>query len=648
MKTKSDYCGKDVRQHLYVVSFIAAIVLVGSYWYIKYYQQGKGIYSSAQEARSLPVSPDGGILGQRMMGQSAVAPQMDAPFFPQGASPGPMGVQVAARSFRDVAALLKQSVVNVSATRNYSPQATGPTAGLGQGFNAPQQNNGAQFATPFTGMGVESIGSGIVVTSDGYILTNFHVVDKASEVFATVFSSSGSTNYPAEVIRLDEARDLALLKIEPVMALRPAPLGDSNQLQVGDPVIAIGSPFGLDQSVSQGIVSSKRKSVMIEGVMHKNLIQSDAAINQGNSGGALVNEFGYLVGVNTAIYTTTGAFNGVGFAVPINDAREFLDESIMVPNMKPKFGKRAAAIVPPPPIAANAACPHENRGLCANCHSMFPVNSQQQGMPGGPASSGQFATGPGGAVGLNMAQATGAVSPTVNASWIGMDLVSVDQALAAQLQSPIAFGACAARVFSASVAAGAGLLPGDVIFKVDGRRVESSAQLMEVLSAYGTGKSVRLSVYRNGQRQDFNMTLPSVTGQTAGPAQYTMLPPGPQALPPANQATAPAGAAGAQTPPPKEFEWAGMELDPQTKPQGVQGVNGAGAASQGALVKDLDPNSIAALAGVQVNDVVDMINQAPVNTAEALNKAIISANLQRGVAVIVSRGGQKYLTVLRQ
>lgn len=641
MKNKSDYCGKDVRQHLYVVGFMAVLVLVGSYWYIKYYQQGKGVYSSANDAGPLSASPEGMMLGQEFVGQSAVPPQMESPLFQQGTgqmSPAPVSVPVAARSFRNVAALLKPSVVNISATRNYSPSAAS-SAGLGQGFNVPgqQQNGGTQFATPFSGVGVESIGSGIVVTSDGYILTNFHVVDKATEVFVTVFGSGGSTNYPAEVLRLDESRDLALLKIDPVVALRPAPLGDSNLLQVGDPVIAIGSPFGLEQSVSQGIVSSRRKSVMIEGVTHKNLIQADAAINQGNSGGALVNEFGYVVGVNTAIYTTTGAFNGVGFAVPINDAREFINETIAVPSVRPKFGKRAAAMVPPPPIAANAARLHEDRGLCANCHSILPVNPQQQGMADGAASSGQFAAGPGGAVGLNMAQTGGAVS-SPNPNLGGMELVNLNKALMDQLQSPVASGACVARVFSASSAAGAGLLQGDVIFKVDGQRIESPAQLMEVLSAYGAGKSVRLSVYRKGQRQDLNMTLPSVMGQTPDPAQYATLPPAAQAVPPV-------GVAGAQMPPPKEFEWAGMELDPFA---GTQGVNGAGSVSQGALVKDIDPNSIAALAGVQVNDLIAAINQAPVNTPEALNNAITTADLRSGVAMIVSRGGQKYITVLRR
>ncbi|MBF0291055.1 MAG: trypsin-like peptidase domain-containing protein, partial [Nitrospinae bacterium] len=550
----------------------------------------------------------------------------------------PVSVPVAARSFRNVAALLKQSVVNISATRSYSPASAG-SAGLSQGFNAPgqQQNNGAQFATPFSGVGVESIGSGIIVTSDGYILTNFHVVDKATEVFVTVFASGGSTNYPAEVLRLDESRDLALLKIDPIVALRPAPLGDSNLLQVGDPVIAIGSPFGLEQSVSQGIVSSRRKSVMIEGVTHKNLIQADAAINQGNSGGALVNEFGYVVGVNTAIYTTTGAFNGVGFAVPINDAREFINETIAVPNVKPRFGKRVAAIVPPPPIPANAVCPHENRGLCANCHSILPAGSQQQGMAGGAVSSGQFAAGPGGAVGLNMAQTGGAVSPS-NINLGGMELINLNNSLIAQLQSPVSTGACVARVFLASSAAGAGLLRGDVIFKVDGQRIESPAHLMEVLSAYGAGKSVRLSVYRNGQRQDLSMTLPGAMSQTPDTVQYAT-------LPPPVQPAAPVGGATAQPAPPKEFEWAGMELDPLA---GTMGATGAGAVSQGALVKDLDPNSIAALAGVQVNDLIVAMNQAPVNTPEALNAAITSADLRSGVAMIVGRDGRKYITVLRQ
>ena len=169
----------------------------------------------------------------------------------------------------------------------------------------------------------EGVGSGVTLDTDGNILTNYHVVEGAQ----TISVSAGGNTYDATVVGTDESSDLAVIKIDPGSnKLTPIEVGDSSSLQVGDWVMSIGSPFGLEQSVSTGIVSSLYRSTMLQGssgnTIYTNLIQTDAAINPGNSGGALVNERGQLVGINSIIESASGSSSGVGFAIPGNYAVE--------------------------------------------------------------------------------------------------------------------------------------------------------------------------------------------------------------------------------------------------------------------------------------------------------------------------------------
>ncbi|SFO99148.1 DegQ family serine endoprotease [Hydrogenimonas thermophila] len=159
-----------------------------------------------------------------------------------------------------------------------------------------------------------SLGSGVIVTSDGYIITNNHVIDGADEVHVTLPGSS--KDYMAKVIGNDPKTDIAVIKID-AKDLPTIMLGDSDELKTGDLVFAIGNPFGVGESVSQGIISALGKdSVGIN--QYENFIQTDAAINPGNSGGALVDSRGALIGINSAIITRSGANNGIGFAIPVN------------------------------------------------------------------------------------------------------------------------------------------------------------------------------------------------------------------------------------------------------------------------------------------------------------------------------------------
>jgi len=166
-----------------------------------------------------------------------------------------------------------------------------------------------------------SLGSGVVVTDDGYILTNNHVVAEAEEIVVTFTEKE---QYEAKIIGRDPKTDIALIKIEVNKAIHSAKLGDSDALRVGDWVVAIGNPFGLGSTVTAGIVSAKGR--IIGAGPYDDFIQTDASINPGNSGGPLFNLDGEVVGINTAIFTQTGGNIGIGFAIPINMAKSVMSQ----------------------------------------------------------------------------------------------------------------------------------------------------------------------------------------------------------------------------------------------------------------------------------------------------------------------------------
>jgi len=170
---------------------------------------------------------------------------------------------------------------------------------------------------------ITNLGSGVIISEDGYILTNHHVIQGASSI---IVSLNDQRQTRADLIGSDPATDLAVLKIE-LTELTPIHLGNSNSLRVGDQILAIGNPFGIGQTVTAGIVSAKgRDSIGLN--TYENFIQTDAAINPGNSGGALVDLKGKLVGISSAIYSSSGGSQGIGFATPINDAVKIMESII--------------------------------------------------------------------------------------------------------------------------------------------------------------------------------------------------------------------------------------------------------------------------------------------------------------------------------
>lgn len=188
---------------------------------------------------------------------------------------------------------------------------------------APRRERSDDFGEERSPQKVQTgVGSGVIVTTDGYILTNNHVVATADEL--QVELSDGRT-YQAEVVGTDEKSDVAVLKID-ARGLVPAALGDSATMEVGDWVIAVGSPFGLDQTVTAGIISARNRQTGIISGGYEDFLQTDAAINPGNSGGPLINLRGEVIGINTAINSRTGTNAGVGFAIPVNMAARIMDD----------------------------------------------------------------------------------------------------------------------------------------------------------------------------------------------------------------------------------------------------------------------------------------------------------------------------------
>ncbi|MDX8414337.1 MAG: Do family serine endopeptidase [Mariprofundales bacterium] len=224
-------------------------------------------------------------------------------------------------SFADLATAQGKSVVNISTTKISHPHI----------LNRRQMQRPPMSGTPFDQFFQQffnqmqpreshALGSGFLISRDGYILTNNHVVEGADAIMVKL---KDGTELPAEVIGTDAKLDLGLIKVKG-KHFRPVTMGNSDALRVGDWVVAIGNPFGLEQTVTAGIVSAKGR--VIGAGPYDNFIQTDAAINPGNSGGPLFNAKGEVIGINTSIITRSGGSNGIGFAIPINLAHSVLTD----------------------------------------------------------------------------------------------------------------------------------------------------------------------------------------------------------------------------------------------------------------------------------------------------------------------------------
>jgi serine protease Do len=256
-------------------------------------------------------------------------------------------------SFTEVAKRVMPAVVNISSTRVVRSRGGGLPADpffhrfFGEDFFR-------QFEVPRERR-EQSLGSGVIVTSDGYLITNNHVVAGAEQVRVTL---ADRREFDARIVGTDPKTDVAVLKLE-AKGLPNLPLGDSDATEVGQVVLAVGNPFGLGQTVTMGIISAKGRANM--GIVdYEDFLQTDAAINPGNSGGALVNARGELIGINTAIATRTGGYQGIGFAIPSNMARDVSQE--LIRHGRVTRGYLGVVIQPVTPALAEAFKLKEARG----------------------------------------------------------------------------------------------------------------------------------------------------------------------------------------------------------------------------------------------------------------------------------------------
>jgi serine protease Do len=255
--------------------------------------------------------------------RSSLAPSGPGPDVQQVAAAGSTGEPARAPlSFADLAERLKPCVVNISTTKTV--RSGGFRSPFGQGAPFERYFGRDDFFERFFGdipqreFKQKSLGSGFIISPDGYIFTNNHVVEQADKILVKL---SDGKEYEAKVIGKDAKTDIALIKIKPSDSLPVAETGDSDKLRVGDWVIAIGNPFGLEQTVTAGIVSAKGR--VIGAGPYDNFIQTDASINPGNSGGPLFNMEGKVIGINTAIVAQG---QGIGFAIPISMAKTILPD----------------------------------------------------------------------------------------------------------------------------------------------------------------------------------------------------------------------------------------------------------------------------------------------------------------------------------
>jgi serine protease Do len=381
------------------------------------------------------------------------------------------------------------------------------------------------------------VGSGFIVDPKGYILTNQHVVEGATRI--TVRLQTGE-EFRGVVKGVDEETDLAVVKVETTRDLPVVKLGDSNTAQVGDWVLAIGSPFGLDQTVTAGIISTKERQTPLF-TSFQQFLQTDAAINRGNSGGPLVNMRGEVIGINSQIATSTGDYNGIGFALPSNEAA-FVYQQIV-----------------------------------------------SQGR--------------------------------VRRGYLGIFLDSVKAEFARVYGLPEAKGAVVTDVRDPAGPAGkAGIQANDIIVEFNGQPIASAQDLIGKVAATAVGSSVTITYLRDVggklERRTANVTIGERPASLAQTEEEPTPPPKEKETPQANR---------------PRLGLMLMEITPQVaKEKNLQNVRGL-------LVKEVDPNGIAADAGaraVREGEVIQRINRVPVTTLAEFQRVV--DNLKPGDAIVLN------------
>ncbi|MBI3635722.1 MAG: Do family serine endopeptidase [Candidatus Rokubacteria bacterium] len=435
------------------------------------------------------------------------------------APPGSGRLAGADGSFARVAELVKPAVINV-ATESRIAGKTPTEEFFGDEFFKRFYGGEAPERTPR-----HSLGSGVIVDASGIALTNAHVVEKATQIEVTTVDGS---KHKAKVVGVDKKTDIAVLRLDDGKGKFPfVRLGDSDRMQVGDWVIAVGSPFGLQSTVTAGIVSAKARRIGVG--PFDDFLQTDAAINPGNSGGPLVNMQGEVIGINTAI---VAGGSGVGFAVPSNLVRD--------------------------------------------------VYAQL-------ASTGKVSRG-----------------------YLGVSLQPLTPELAKSFAARDAKGVLVSEVVPNSPAARAGLKAGDIISEVDGKAVETPADLARTIGLSHAGKQTRLTLWSERAQKTVAVTLGDTPNEKAEKAE-------------------------------KALSGLGIEVRPVT-PQIAKQLDLE--STEGVVVSRVEEGSPADEAGVQPRDVIKEINRQPVKTPADFERLTKGASKKDPVRMRLTRGGQSFFVAI--
>jgi serine protease Do len=390
-----------------------------------------------------------------------------------------------------------------------------------------------------------SLGSGVIVDAKGYIVTNRHVIEKADRIRVKLMDDPPGTFHDAKVIGSDQETDLAVIKIDSEKALPVAKLGNSDSMEVGDWVLAVGSPFGLSSTVTAGIVSAKGRNI-VPNRQFQSFIQTDAAINPGNSGGPLVNMAGEVIGINTAILTDTNAYAGVGFAMPSNTVVNVYNQLIAPdhrvargsigimfnaaenPAISRVYGAGAGGVTI---SAVTAGSPAEQAGL--------KVGDTIVSVDGKPVKNGDELVAdiasrkPGSKVNLgfvrNGKKQEAAVTVTDRAklfaarlgeddengeeeapkeSKLGLTVRAITSEMADRLEIPSGKGVIVQDIKPSSFADDVGLTRGDVILEINKQPVNSEDEFNRISSSLKSGQDVVFLVRQRGSgRQDGTIFL---------------------------------------------------------------------------------------------------------------------------------------------
>jgi serine protease Do len=418
----------------------------------------------------------------------------------------------------------------------------GPNGPEGPGDQGPggpfgqQQNPFDQFRRFFGQIPHEykqhGLGSGVIVSPDGYILTNNHVAGHADEIHVRLLDKR---EFTAKVVGKDPKTDLALIKIDTKQPLPVAPLGDSNTAEVGDWVVAIGSPFGFNSTVTAGIISAKGRAL---GGNYDDFIQTDASINPGNSGGPLFNAKGQVIGINTAIYSSTGSNAGIGFAIPIDIAKQVMQQlkehgkvvrgwlGVEIQEVTPDLAQSFNLPTPEGALVANvekegpALKSGIQRGDIIVKFNGLPVQDEHQlpelvaqtpigdTVPVEVIRNGKHLTIPVKVAELKEEQLASAKNEEPGSNW-GLQVQSITPEVANQLSLSNTKGVVVRGVQPDSPAADAGIQQGDVVLEVNHSKVNTVDDFLSAAKQAKKDKNSALLLVQRGNATMYTVIKPT-------------------------------------------------------------------------------------------------------------------------------------------